>query len=192
MRLVFGSPRFSEDLDFSALKNSVGYEKILERVLLNFSLENIKTELIESKPTSGGHLAILSLALFGEKIDLQNEISFRPRKKLRKETMMIAPTVNPAYKIYLLDRKMIVMEKVRALMRRQKPRDFFDLYFILRNKSLRSMIKLTEKQRKKFFSLIGKQDKVQVYQELRPLLPKSFWSVIKDLPRALKREIEGK
>ena len=34
LKLVFGSPRFSEDIDFSGIKNSGHYEKILENVLL--------------------------------------------------------------------------------------------------------------------------------------------------------------
>ena len=67
LKLIFGSPRFSEDLDFSGLKNSVSYEKILENVLADFSFENLEVDLIESKSSSGGHLAILTVAVFGEK-----------------------------------------------------------------------------------------------------------------------------
>lgn len=154
LKLVFGSPRFSEDLDFSSFKDSGNYEKILEDVLLNFSFENIETDLIESKPTSGGHLAILELGLLGEKIELRNEISFRAQKMLSKETAMIASKITPAYKVYLLDRKMMVKEKINALVTRQKPRDFFDLYFILRNDELRRSVELELQERKKVISLL--------------------------------------
>ena len=192
MRIAFGSPRFSEDLDFSGLKNSINYEKILEEVLLNFSFENIKTDLIESKPTAGGHLAILGFDLLGEKLELRNEISFRPQKVLAKETAMITSKIAPAYKIYLLDRKTIVKEKVNALITRQKPRDFFDLYFILRNEELRRALKLKPQERKKVTSLLKKQNKAEISRELKRLLPKSFWRLIKDLPAVLKRELERK
>lgn len=190
LKLVFGSPRFSEDLDFSGLKNSGNYEKILEEVLLNFSFENIEVDLIESKPTSGGHLAILEFNLLGEKLELRNEISFRPQRFLARETTIIASEITPAYKIFLLDRRMMVKEKIEALLTRQKPRDFFDLYFILRKEELRQVLELEAEQRKKIISYLKEQDKKIISNELKRLLPKSFWSVIKDLPQALKREIE--
>lgn len=191
LKLVFGSPRFSEDLDFSGFKNSISYEKILEDVLLNFSFENIETDLIESKPTSCGHLAILEFNLFGEKIELRNEISFRPQRFLTRETTIIASEITPAYKVYLLDRKMMVKEKIKALITRQKPRDFFDLYFILRKEELRQVLELKVEQRKKIISYLGEQDKKIISNELKRLLPKSFWPVIKDLPAVLRRELSN-
>ena len=192
LRIVFDSPRFSEDLDFSGLKNSVNYEKILEEVLLNFYFESIETNLIESKPTSGGHLAILGFNLFGEELELRNEISFRPQKDLTRETAMNASKITPAYIIYLLDKRIIVKEKVDALITRQKSRDFFDLYFILRSEELRRVLRIKSQKRTKIVSLLAKQNKAKIAKELKRLLPKSFWGLIKDLPGALKRELERK
>lgn len=190
LKLVFGSPRFSEDIDFSGIKNSLNYEKILENVLLDLSFENIGVDLLESKSTSGGHLAILVVTLFGEKTELRNEISFRPKKFLTKETVIVSSEIVPAYKIYTLDKKTMVREKVKALIGRQKPRDFFDLYFILRKEELRQNLKLETNQRKAIISLLENQDKAEISKELKMLLPKSFWHVIKDLPAVLKREFE--
>lgn len=190
LRLAFGSPRFSEDLDFSATKNSRLYEKILEEVLLALSFENINTDLVESKPTTGGHLAIVKLGLFGQAVEIRNEISFRSLKPLVKEATIVTSSIIPSYKIYLLDRKALVKGKIQALISRQKPRDFFDLYFILRSDELRRTAKLGSDQRKKIILSLEKQKKEAIYKELKRLLPKSFWPVIKDLPQALKKELK--
>lgn len=190
LKLLFGSPRFSEDIDFSGLKNSLNYEKILEGVLLNFSFENIKIELMESKPTSGGHLAIVNFSLLGEKIELRNEISFRPKGSFKSEVLMVTSQIAPAYKVYALGKELIVKEKVKALLARGKPRDFFDLYFILRKEELRQALKLKPEQREMIILKLESQEKIEIKRELKRLLPKSFWQIIKDLPTALKKELE--
>jgi predicted nucleotidyltransferase component of viral defense system len=82
-----------------------------------------------------------------------------------------------------------VAEKARALITRQKPRDIFDLYFILRNEQLRKWLKLTEEEREMILSLLKEKDKREINRELKNLLPKSFWPIIKDLPMVLKWEL---
>lgn len=190
LKLLFGSPRFSEDIDFSGIKDSISYERLLEKVLIGLSSENIKVDLLESKPTSGGHLAIISFSLLGKRLELRNEISFRPQKALRGEILLVTSQITPAYKVYALSKELLVGEKVRALMTRQKPRDFFDLYFILRKEELRQVLKLTPEQRKKIITQLGNRDKVEIGRELKRLLPKSFWHIVKDLPSALKKELD--
>lgn len=189
LKLVFGSPRFSEDLDFTGIKDSTHYEEILQDCLLMLSTEGIKVELIESKPTSGGHLAIIKVCLLGEEVEIQNQISFRSRGKVASETVVVTSNIAPAYKIYILDRRMLVAEKVRALIDRAKPRDFFDLYFVLRDQELRRHLRLDEGEREEILGNLGKQRKEELARELKRLLPRSFWPVVKDFPSALKREI---
>lgn len=189
LKLVFGSPRFSEDLDFSAKKNSVNYEKILENVLLGLSNEGMKVELKESKPTSGGHLAAMEVELFDQAIEIQNQISFRPQAKLMAENALISAKIIPSYKICLLSRDILVSEKAAALVDRKKSRDFFDLYYILRHDELRSSLKLTGQQREKIGEILTKLPKARLAADLKRLLPKSFWPVVKDLPAILKREL---
>ena len=190
LKLVFGSPRFSEDLDFSGLKNSYRYEEILAEVLLDLSFEKANFDLIESKPTTGGHLAILKTKIFGESFELHQEISFRPEKSLVKEIAVVTPDFFPSYQIYILAKEKMIGEKIKALLTRQKPRDFFDLYFILRKNELRQRMKLKADERESILTFLEKQDKAKISRELRMLLPKSFWPIIKDLPRALKTELE--
>lgn len=189
LKLVFGSPRFSEDLDFTGIKNLNFYEEILQDCLLALSTEGIKLELIESKPTSGGHLSIIKVKLMGEEVEIQNQISFRPTVKVSSESVVVTSDIAPAYNIYMLDRRMLVAEKVKALLERTKPRDFFDLYFILRDQQLRRHLGFEQGQREKVLGNLAKQSKEELAGELKRLLPRSFWPVVKDLPSAMKREM---
>src|SRR3990172_6246807 len=189
LKLAFGSPRFSEDLDFTGIKNSTHYEEILQDCLLMLSTEGIKVELVESKPTSGGHLAIIKADLLGEEVEIQNQISFRPRGNVAGENVVINSGIAPAYNIHILDRKILIAEKIQSLIERAKPRDFFDLYFIFRDQKLRRHLQFDEGQREKVLGNLEKQRKEELARELKRLLPRSFWPVVKDLPAALKREM---
>ncbi len=195
LRIVFGSPRFSEDLDFTGVGRSRDYEKVLEETLLDLSSEGINIELTESKTTSGGHLANMIVNLFEEKVKIQNQISFRESglrlreaSKTNAENMVVTTNLAPSYSIFLLDRAILVEEKIKALIERAKPRDFFDLYFILRKEELRRVIKIDGLQRKQILAQVEIQSRRELERELKELLPRSFWRVINDLPAALKRE----
>lgn len=189
LRLVFGSPRFSEDLDFTGVKNSGKYESVLESVLLELSGEGIVLDLSESKTTTGGHLGTFIVELFEENIEIQNHISFRKSDKALAENVVITSDVAPAYKVVILDRGELVSEKLNALVTRSKPRDFFDLYFFLRNEPLRRYVKLDKIKREKILANLEKVEKEKLERELKKFLPRSFWTIIKDLPSALKKEL---
>lgn len=189
LKLIFGSPRFSEDIDFSGIKNSFLYEDILAEVLSDLALENLEVELQESKKTSGGHLAILKIVAFGEELALFQETSFRPLISAAKEFVMVTSGLTPTYGIYSLDKGALISEKIKALLFRQKPRDFFDLYFILRKDELRQSLRLKPEERKAVFNSLARQRKEVLERELKDFLPKSFWPVIEDLPEKIKREL---
>ncbi len=189
LRIVFGSPRFSEDLDFTGTNTYSHYENILTNTLYNLSLEGLTVDITESKPTSGGHLANINVTLFDEIIEIKNQISFRDSSVKMSENIIVSSSLVPAYNLFLLDRKILVEEKVTALITRNKPRDFFDLYYILRDASLRQELRLTADQRKKINDNLKIQDKKLLKNELKALSPKSYWSLIEDLPSALKREL---
>jgi predicted nucleotidyltransferase component of viral defense system len=64
LRIVYGSPRFSEDLDFSSTLHS--REEIEEAVLHTLHAverEGIKTDISESKDTSGGFWPLFNVRL---------------------------------------------------------------------------------------------------------------------------------
>jgi len=185
LRIVFNSPRFSEDLDFSSKKTGLkAIEDIILATLNNIEREGIKTNIVESKSTSGGYLANLEFELSQHKITILIQISFR-NSKLVNEVVLINNEFIIPYTIILLDRHRLVEEKIQALLSRAKPRDFYDLYFIIRG----NLINLQQKEL--FRPIIHKLDSVNLNfeTELKQFLPKSYWPVIRDFKTSLKREI---
>ena len=189
LRLVFGSPRFSEDLDFSGKKNSGSYESILEAVLIELTGEGMEVDLSESKATSGGHIASIKIEMYDQWVEIQNHLSFRSGKNTFGENIIIVSEIAPSYNIFLLNRKLLITERLMALLERSKPRDLFDLYFILRSNELRGLLLLNEEKKKKLLAVISKQQKNKIAVELKNFLPKSYWLLVKDLPLVLEAEL---
>lgn len=187
LRIIYNNPRFSEDLDFSAVKiNIKNLEENLLSILDQIEKENIKVFLKEAKTTSGGYLVNIEFeAQKYPKVAISLEISFR-KDKLKGEVVTIVSDFIPPYLINSLNEESLVGEKIEALFSRKKPRDFYDLYFILRSN-------LLPKDKKKILpealKIIQKTD-INFSRELKIFLPKSHWAIIKDFKKVLTREIQ--
>lgn len=186
LRFIFKSPRFSEGLDFTAsLKDAKTIEEILIKTLSEIEREGVKTSLGEAKTTTGGYLAIVSFRNNGDTIKIQVEFSLRPGKK-KSETTIIAGEFIPPYNIVHLAKNELVDEKIAALLNRKKPRDFYDLYFILRD----DLLSAEEKKILPKALEALKSTSINFSQELKEFLPKSHWLIIRDFPATLEREIK--
>ncbi len=185
LRLIYKSPRFSEDLDFTvSLRDIKTIEGIVIKTLSEIEREGVKASLHEAKPTTGGYLAIASFRNNGDTIKIQMEFSLRPGKK-RGETTVIAGDFIPPYNIVHLAKDELVAEKIAALLNRKKPRDFYDLYFILR-------ADLLPPEKKKILPETLdtlKSANINFSRELKEFLPKSHWTIIRNFSAALEREI---
>ena len=186
LRIIYQSPRFSEDLDFSTNKENIpGIEDILLEVLGKIEKENIEVTLREATPTSGGYLSTVDFVLFEQKIPIQIQISFR-EKENRREVVTVASDFIPPYTIIVLSEEQLIAQKMRALLDRKKPRDFYDLYFILRkqlpikNKNIVLPEVLNDL----------KKTKINFEVELKQFLPKSHWAIIRDFKKTLEREMQ--
>ena len=199
--MIYSSPRFSEDLDFSSPGGDVGkIENIVENTLNEIEHEAIKVDITESKKTIGGYLAIIEFDLTSYKIPLKIEVSFR-EKKAKGEITSITSEFTTPYTVVMFSKKDLVGQKIQALLTRAKPRDFYDLYFLIRA----SLLGKEEKDNlEKIFALVRKTD-ISFKKELQQFLPKSHWvlmtsskgddisaqgAVIKDFKNALIRELE--
>ena len=184
LRIIHRSPRFSEDLDFSsATSSSVMIESLIENSLIKIQNEGIIISISEAKTTSGGYLFDAETKLFGQPISIKLNISVR--KGAVGEVVMINSPFLPPYNLVSLRIEDLVEEKVQALLSRKKERDFFDLYFILRSRLgvktvVKYKIELTETIKSYKNSLQG----------IKQFLPKTHWSVIKDLQKNLLTELE--
>ncbi len=186
LRLFYRSPRFSEDLDFSTNQENVsGIEQVLLEVLGKIEKENIQTNLQEANKTSGGYFSVIDFTIYERTIPIQIEISFR-EKENKGQLVTIASDFIPPYTLIILEENQLIAQKMRALKARKKARDFYDLYFILR-KQLPLPGKNTILPR----ALADLRTmNINFEAELKPFLPKSHWSIIRDFKKILEKEIE--
>lgn len=185
LRIAFQSPRFSEDLDFSATGSFAIFENILEKVLINIQKEGIETKIIESKITTGGYFSIISARIYHETVEIQIQASKRKNNQIKDETTIIVSEFIPTYILQILEKKTLFSEKIEAFLTRRKIRDFFDLYFILRS-NLR--LSILHDKKKEVMQIIESQK--SGFTELKEFLPKNFWVVIKELKKNLLFELQ--
>jgi len=133
MRLIFGSSRYSEDLDFTTYETKEKIRGILEKSLKNLSVEFPGISIKDVKTLQG----------FSFKVYLSTEISNQPltvRLDFSKRESVIEPMVSPietslpiiaTIVVNHLSQREILAEKIRAIMKREKGRDLFDLWFLL-------------------------------------------------------------
>lgn len=184
-RLVYQSMRFSEDLDFSTNKKDIPkIEDYLLQVLEKIEKENIPSKVKEAKTTSEGYLFIVDFMLLNRTIPIKVEISFREKGNQGEIVTVTSDLVSP-YTLVILEEKQLISQKIRALLARKKPRDFYDLYFILR-KNLPILQKNTVL--KEVLKVLNSTN-INFGTELKQYLPKSHWTIIKDLKKALEKEI---
>lgn len=192
LRIIFRSPRFSEDLDFSTYDLSVAdINVIIDEILAKLAKEGIQAKK-EVNPgtegqTSGGYYAIIHLILMEFDSEIRIQVSLRSKEELKSNSVLIENDFITPYTIIYLDESILVREKVLALLDRAKSRDFFDLYFILRNSEL---VKFVPKD------ILGLKEKIYDVlvngweKELKVFLPVSHQALLKDFQDRLKREIE--
>ena len=186
LRLIYRSPRFSEDLDFSSsLKSISKIEQAIINALTEIERGGITTKLDEAKQTTGGYLTLIRFRNNGQMIVIKLEISFRAEKR-KGELVTIASDFIPPYTMMQLSQKLIVQGKIDALLDRHKPRDFYDLYYLLRA----NLIDAKQKEILKDALAILKNTDINFNQELKQFLPKDHWAIIRDFKVTLERELE--
>lgn len=188
LRLLYQSPRFSEDLDFSAtLRNCHFFEDILQEVLIDLQKEGIELVIEESKETSGGCLALFTTKIYDLLIKIKTDLSLRSRNKLATERVIVKTELSPPFLVNALSADVLVSEKLQAFLTRQKPRDFFDIYILLRHGLGRQQI---AKKSKEIMTLLGKVEPAVIRRDLKPLLPKNFHPILSDFKVSLSKELE--
>jgi len=196
LRMLYSSPRFSEDLDFSIFnikryKQKKFIENLFTKVLSEIEKIGIKVE-IGPKPgltTEGYYVeAIFNLYDYPQ-TTISLNISSRNGRRIKGEVDSIVNDFIPVYNLIHLPQKEIVEEKVfDALIKRKKARDFYDLYFLMR-KNL-----ISGEQKKRLNNLKDKIKKwvegINFNSELRPFLPQNQQTILKDFKNTLFNELK--
>lgn len=195
LRIIYGSPRFSEDLDFSLWSVAPRQVKplvegLFVRVLSEMEQAGMGVELgPKSNATSGGYFGVATFKITTfPPVTLAINVSTRKGKALRGEVDSIANDFVPTYTLVHLPLCELVEEKIfGALRSRKKPRDFYDLYFMMR-KGL-----LAPDQKKRLTSIkkeiIAEAKKINFRGELGAFLPVNQQAIIRDFVRVLEAEI---
>lgn len=141
-KVYFDDYRFSEDLDFTLLDDKITNEQIFE--WFDEVFENIKEEaniplkkIDDGEHEDGGmnfHISYIGpLGGLGNNKSVKVDIS-------RSETLVFKPVIKSAiinysdleeYKLlcYTLDE--LLVEKLRCVMQRTQPRDYYDIWYLL-------------------------------------------------------------
>lgn len=195
LRIIYGSPRFSEDLDFSlfgVMQQEAKFfvEGLFVHVLAEIERFGIKVELGEKiGPTSGGYFGVATFRLFEyPSVGMEINVSSRNGRNIVGEVDSVANNFVPTYTVIHLPQNELVEEKIfDALIKRKKPRDFYDLYFIMRKGIL------SAGQKKRLMEIkdgiIADAKRINFRGELGALLPVDQQAVIRDFPAMLEREL---
>ncbi len=184
LRILYGSPRFSEDLDFTGHLKPFHLEKLLANTARRMTSDGLSFQTLESKATSGGYLALYQCPVYEETVRLELNVSLRSRAPA--EAILVTTPLIPSYQCMRLPPKEMASEKLQALLFRKKPRDFFDLYFMLRQRFVTQAIVPLKKI---LLAEVAALDARVIQRELKIFLPVSHHKTIAQLPKALAEEL---
>lgn len=174
LRLAYGSPRFSEDLDFLMIKNItvLKLKKTLEK--LTQAQEEISLKDIKDKRNTLFALLNVNYSFLKHPFNIKIEIA----KRKNGITHEYIPLVSPCSQLrpLVLTAKIESLEKLKklTLSRRKEPRDWFDIWYI--KKYLKKPFNIEEE-----FPF----DKKEFSREMKRFLPQDKWILIDQLFRQL-------
>jgi predicted nucleotidyltransferase component of viral defense system len=169
LRFTYGSPRFSEDLDFSLTKDVLKgkFSSLIKKIISPFAAMTL-TDLEEKYYTYLAEIKVTQNYLsFPFRIKI--EISKREIKNYHRELKLLG---SPVTIIQVMGQvatlEQIYKDKLACLKGRGKPKDFFDLWYVSEKLKVPYVPK-------KFSS------KKEFIRDLRKYLPQNFWPVIEGL-----------
>lgn len=185
LRLTRGSPRFSEDLDFTATRKLGEVKATLKAAAGELGMVGMEAEINQGQARAGGYRCRLRYhgplytgegrTAGGVMID----VSLRQDVILGPEWRTISPPYpdTPPFTARCMQAREILAEKVRALSIRATPRDLYDIWFLLSRDikpSLRIINRKLSLYRKRFsiekFSDSIERVKLRWKRDLAPLL----------------------
>jgi predicted nucleotidyltransferase component of viral defense system len=170
LRLVYGSPRFSEDLDFSLTEDRLKgkFQYLIKKIVSPYPELSI-TDLEEKHYTYLGEIKVAE-GYLPSPFRIKIEISKRRERGYKSELSLISSTVSI---IQCLGRvstlEQLYKDKLSCLSDRAKPKDVFDLWYIC------------QRLKKPYVPATVSIPRRELVRDLRKYLPKDFWGVIDNL-----------
>ncbi len=132
-KILLGHQRLSEDLDFTVAGNLEDIEKEIKTKLK----ATIFNKVTHDKRVEGFTRLIVHYRLFHEDgtifIDLNKRAKLLLKPELRKIPNFYKGQI-PDFQVSCLSTKELIAEKIMAVCGRYRPRDYFDLYYIVKRK----------------------------------------------------------
>jgi len=170
LRLAFGSPRFSDDLDFSA---SSAIPEAAFRMVAWAALKGLpEATLIEALAKRFTLFALYRFDVpyivrpFSIKIEVSTREESRRQADASELRLLSSEVANLTVLVRVVTLERALEDKRAAFAARRQPRDLYDLWFISQKLGL------------PFQADLAGSDPRIVRRELRKYLPRTHWSVI--------------
>jgi len=177
---IYNLPRFSEDLDFSLIDNINDIEKIIRAIIeeINFfkikSIKKVKDSLL---------VKISCVGILTKYNTLRIDINFKNKVLDSFDVVNYISDyidINP-FSLRVLKLNEIIAEKIHSLLNRQKARDLYDLFFLLRITKFDK--KLTEKKLELFGMKLDRKIIERRINELENIWEKELKAfILEDFP----------
>jgi predicted nucleotidyltransferase component of viral defense system len=170
LRLAYGSPRFSEDLDFSLLQDSMGgtFKELASEIARPSAIADI-TDLAAKRWTYICEIRFTE-GYLPQPFRIKLEISRRPAPGYRNELRLITSPTTPIQALCrVATLEQLLQDKQDCIKDRAAPKDIFDLWFISQKMGIHYRppdTKITPKE---------------LNRELAKYLPSSYKRVIEEL-----------
>jgi predicted nucleotidyltransferase component of viral defense system len=132
IHLIYGALRFSEDLDFTAVMPEKDFSEVLRKTFS--ALENEGEIKFKERKTLAGKRFLLSANLPDSDLKSFINLDFSFREEVFEPQESFMKTEYPVLfttQVTHMSKNEILSEKVRAIMRRRKGRDVYDLWYLL-------------------------------------------------------------
>lgn len=186
LRIIFHSPRYSEDLDFTGVNiTQHEVEELFTSTLVNIEKTGIRLEIKEGKHTTGGYLGIMEFDIYDKITEIYFEVSLRNSKRITGVRQFIENDYIQPYTLVSLSKETLVQGKLEALFNRHKPRDFYDYFFLLSGNY--PIVK--EKENLVFVRSLLRKTKINFRGELQKFLPASHAMHMRNFSELLESKI---
>lgn len=198
IHFLFGSFRFSEDLDFTSLIPASEIKVLLNKVMVKLETEIAGLELHDLGFKEHSLTEVIKYrSNLKYPLTIRLEFSVREKPLTRSVSPIETPFPVGAYPLVAhLDSEEILAEKIRAILTRHKGRDLFDFWFLM-SKGVKVNVKYVQKkmdwykiryEHANLIAAIGKYGQKTINADLGKFLPRHYRSFVNDLKsRALEK-----
>jgi predicted nucleotidyltransferase component of viral defense system len=191
IRLLLGSSRFSEDLDFSTTYNKEQIKQILEKLEQAIQKEMPKMQILLLYSGKNGIRYRIKYQPVGFKFPLTIRLDFTQIKNTPE--IVVSPLITkfpiPMFPLIShFSNKEILAEKIEALLDRNKGRDSFDVWFLLeKGIPLKKDVNISDLLKK-----IESYPQAKLDMDLTQFLPRSQREIAKNLKNLLIQKLKSK